>query len=99
MDALTEVRNKEARLCDAGILPSATVLVARSSVGRSSSTRPAAPVLLSSSPVVPHAARGESGVLHCDHYGCDKHVEAFCYRKKKAQKAQPHRSSQGTSSG
>jgi hypothetical protein len=34
--------------------------------------------------------------LHCDYCGRDEHVEAFCYRKKKTQKAQAHRSSQGT---
>jgi hypothetical protein len=34
--------------------------------------------------------------LHCDHCGRDGHVKAFCYRKKKAQKAHAHRSSQGT---
>jgi hypothetical protein len=53
-------------------------------------------VSLASSPVVPHVARGKSGGLHCDHCGRDGHVEAFCYRKKKAQKAQARRSSQGT---
>jgi hypothetical protein len=36
------------------------------------------------------AARGESGGFHC---GWDGHVEAFCYRKKKAQKAQACHSS------
>jgi hypothetical protein len=95
MDALTEVCN-EFRLCDAGLLQSATVLAARSSASRSSSARPAAPVPLASPPVVPPTTRGESVGLHCDHYGRDGHVEAFCYRKKKAQKAQAHRSSQGT---
>jgi hypothetical protein len=63
---------------------------------RSSSTHPAAPVPPASPPVVPPAARGESGGLHCDRCGRDGHVEAFCYRKKKAQ---AHRSSQGTGSG
>jgi hypothetical protein len=53
-------------------------------------------LLRASPPVVPPAARGESGGLHCDHCGHDGHVEAFCYRKKKAQKAQAHSSSQGT---
>jgi hypothetical protein len=96
MDTLTEVRNEEFCLCDAGLLQSATVLAACSSTGRSSSTRPAAPVLLASPPVVPPAARGESVGLHCDHCGRDEHVEVFCYRKKEAQKAQAHRSSQGT---
>jgi hypothetical protein len=96
MDALTEVRNEDIRLRDAGLLQSASVLVARSSVDRSSSAHSAAPVLLASSSIVPAAARGESGDLHCDHYGHDGHVEAFCYRKKKTQKAQARRSSQGT---
>jgi hypothetical protein len=93
MDALVEVRNEEVHLCDAGLLQSAIVLAAHSSAGRSSSARPVAPVPLASPPVVPPAVRGESGDLHCYHCGCDGHVEAFCYRN---QKAQVHRSSQGT---
>jgi hypothetical protein len=75
-------------------LQSATVLAARSSASRSSSAHPIASVPLASPPVVPPAARGESGGLHYAHCGCDGHVEAFCYRKKKAQ---ARRSSQGTS--
>jgi hypothetical protein len=71
-------------------------LVARSSVGCSSSAHPVVSVPLASPLVVPPAARGESGGLHCDHCGRDEHVEAFCYMKKKAQKAQAHHSSQGT---
>jgi hypothetical protein len=94
IDALTEVRNEETHPHDAGLLQFATVLVACSSVGRSSSARPAAPVPLASHPVVPPAAHGENVSLHCDHCGQYGHVEAFCYRKKKAQ---THRSSQGTS--
>jgi hypothetical protein len=93
MDALAEVRNEKDRLRDVGLLQSATVLAARSSAGRSSSAHP---MSLASPLVAPPAARGESGGLHCDHCGHDGHVEAFCYRKKKAQKAQAHRSSQGT---
>jgi hypothetical protein len=50
-------------------------------------------VPLASPPVVPPAGHGESGCLHCDHCDRDGHVEAFCYRKKKAQ---AHRSSHGT---
>jgi hypothetical protein len=96
MDALAEVHNEEVRLRDASLLQSATVLVARSSAGPSSSARPIASVPLASPPVVPPAAHGESGGLHCDHCGHDGHVEAFCYRKKKAQKAQARHSSQGT---
>jgi hypothetical protein len=52
-------------------LQSSTVLAARSSVGHSLSARPAASVSLAS-PLVVH---------HCDQ---DGHVEAFCYRKRKA---------------
>jgi hypothetical protein len=91
MDALTEVHNEEIHLCDAGLLQSATILAARSSFAH-----PAAPVPLASPPVVPPAAHGESVGLHYDHCGHDGHVEAFCYRKRKAQKAQAHCSSQGT---
>jgi hypothetical protein len=69
-------------------------LVARSSASRSSSAHPTASVPLASPLVVPPIARGESGGLHYAHCGRDGHVEAFCYRKKKTQKA--HRSSQGT---
>jgi hypothetical protein len=67
--------------------------------GRSLSTRPAALVPLTSPPVVPPTAHGDSVGLHCDHCGRGGHVEAFCYRKKKAQ---AHRSTQdtgGTGSG
>jgi hypothetical protein len=87
------------RLRDAGLLQSSTILVARSSVSHSSTARLAALVPLASPLVVPPTARGESIGLHCDHCGRDGHVEAFCYRKKKAQKAQAHRSSQGIGSG
>jgi hypothetical protein len=91
MDALAEVCNEEIRLRDDGLLQYATVLASHSS-----SAHPAAPVPLASPPIVPPAARGESVGLHCDHCGHDGHVEAFCYRKKKARKAQAHHSSQGT---
>jgi hypothetical protein len=96
MDTIAEIRNEEVHLHDAALLQSATVLAARSVAGRSSSAHPAAPVPLTAPLVASLAARGESGGLHCDHCGCDGHVEAFCYKKKKAQKAQAHRSSQGT---
>jgi hypothetical protein len=90
IDALAEVRNKETRLQDVGLLRVSSALIARSSVAR-----PAATVLSVSPPVAPSAAHGASTGLHCDHCGWDRHVEAFCYRKKKAQKAQAHHSSQG----
>jgi hypothetical protein len=38
---------------------------------------------------------GSTG-LCCNHCGRDGHIDAFCYRKKKAQNAQAHRSSHGT---
>jgi hypothetical protein len=79
MDTLAEVRNEESRLRDACLLRFATVLAARSSVGRFSSTHPATPVLVASAPIVLPAARGESSGLHRDHCGHDRHVEAFCY--------------------
>jgi hypothetical protein len=85
MDALAEVH-----LHDAGLLQSATVLAAHSLASCSLSARPIALVPLASPPVVPPAAHGG---LHCAHCGRDGDVEAFCYRKKKAQ---AHRSSQGT---
>jgi hypothetical protein len=90
MDALAEVSNEEVRLRDAGLLQYGIVLAARSSASRSLSARPTASVPLVPPPVVPPAA---CGGLHCAHCGRDGHVEAFCYRKKKAQ---AHRSSQGT---
>jgi hypothetical protein len=85
MDVLVEVHN-EIHLCDTGLLQSATVLAARSLAGHSSFVRPAAPVPLASPLIVPPAC-GESFGLHCDHCGRDRHVEPFCCKKKKAQKA------------
>jgi hypothetical protein len=99
MDALAEVRNEEAHLHDAGLLQSATVLAARSSASHSSSARPTALVPLASPLVVPPAARGESCGLHCAHCGRDGHVEAFCYRKKKAQACRSSQGTGGTGSG
>jgi hypothetical protein len=96
MDALAEVHNEEIRLHDDGLLQSTAVLAARSLAGRYSSARPTAPMPLASPPVVPPTAHGESDGLYYDQCGHDGHVEAFCCRKKKAQKAQAHRSSKGT---
>jgi hypothetical protein len=92
MDALTEVHNEEIHLRDVGLLQSVTVLAAHSSAGRSSSAHPAAPVPLTSPPVVPPATCGESGGLHYDHCGRDGHVKAFFYRENKAQKVHAHHS-------
>jgi hypothetical protein len=88
MDALAEIRNEETRLQDASLLWVSSVLAARSSV-----PRPATPATSASPSVALSAAHGVSIGRHCDHCGQDGHVEAFCYRKKKAQ---AHRSSQGT---
>jgi hypothetical protein len=88
MDALAEVHNEETHLQDAGLLRVSSVLVAHSLVAH-----PATPMPPASPSVVLSAACGVSTDLHCDHCGHDGHVEAFCYKKKKAQ---VHRSSQGT---
>jgi hypothetical protein len=69
MDALAEVHNEKTRLHDADLLQSATVLVAHSSAGCSSSAHPVASVSLASPSVVPPPARGESVDLHSDHCG------------------------------
>jgi hypothetical protein len=67
-----------------------SVLAARSSVAH-----PVAPVPPASPSIALSATRGVSTGLHCDHCGQDRHVDAFCYRKKKDQKAQARRSSHG----
>jgi hypothetical protein len=92
MDTLVEVCNEETHLQDAGLLLVSSVLAARSSVAC-----PAAPVPSAYPLVAPCATRGAGTGLHCDHCDQDGHVEVFCYRKKKAQKAQARHSSQGTS--
>jgi hypothetical protein len=91
MDDLAEVYNEETHLQDTGLLPATSVLATRSSVAR-----PTAPVPLVSPSVALFAACGASTGLYYDHYGRDGHVEAFCYKKKKAQKAQARCSSQST---
>jgi hypothetical protein len=83
MDALAEVHNEEIHLHDAGLLQSSSVLAAPSSVAH-----PTAPVPLASPLLSLPIARAKSDGLHCDHCGQDGHVEAFLYRKRKAQKAQ-----------
>ncbi|WVZ84521.1 hypothetical protein U9M48_031548 [Paspalum notatum var. saurae] len=86
MDALADVRNEETQLRTAGLLPSASALATRSAP-----SRPAVPPLssASSAPMPSPSARGEGGGgLRCNYCGKDDHVEAFCYRKKKAQRSQ-----------
>ncbi|WVZ56049.1 hypothetical protein U9M48_006635 [Paspalum notatum var. saurae] len=81
IDALVAVRNEKIGLRSAGLLPSVSALAARSAP-----SRPAVPSLPSSPAPVPSSfARGGGGRLHCDYCGKDGHVEAFCYRKNKAQ--------------
>jgi hypothetical protein len=82
MNALVEVRNEETRLQNASLLQVSSVLATRSSIARL-----ATPMPLTSPPVALSAARDASSGLHCDHCDRDGHVDAFCYRKKKAQKA------------
>jgi hypothetical protein len=91
MDSLTEVHNEETHLQDAGLLWISSILAACSSVAH-----PIAPVPPVSPLVALSVACDMSTGLHCDDCGRDEHVEAFCYRKKKAQKGQARRSSQGT---
>jgi hypothetical protein len=93
MDALFEVHNEDSSLRDVGLLQSSSVLATRSSVARQ-----AAPVPLASPLVAPPGARDVSADLHYDNCGRDEHVDAFCYRKRKAQKTQTRRSSHGTRS-
>jgi hypothetical protein len=89
--ALAEVHNEKTCLQDVGLLRVSSVLATCSSIAR-----PTVPVPPGPSPIALSATRGESANLHYDHCGRDRHVEAFCYKKKKAQKAQTRRSSQGT---
>jgi hypothetical protein len=88
MDALVVLRNQEIRLWDAGLLRISFVLLTRSSVACPTALMP-----LASSPIALPVAHGESIGLHCDQCGRDGHVDAFCYRKKKAYNAQTRRSS------
>jgi hypothetical protein len=92
MEALAAVRNEEIRLRDAGLLQSSSssVLAARSSFKVS-------PPSGAPSSVVPSSVSGGGGGLKCDWCGRDNHVEAYCYRKKKAQSCRGGHSSQGTS--
>jgi hypothetical protein len=91
VDALAEVCKEETRLQDPSLLWVSSILATRSSVAR-----PVPSVPPASAPVAPSTARGASTNLHYDHCGRDGHVDAFCYRKKKAQKTQAHRFSQIT---
>ncbi|KAK3123209.1 hypothetical protein QOZ80_8AG0626260 [Eleusine coracana subsp. coracana] len=78
MDALADIRNDEIRLREAGLLPSPSVLVARSS---------AAPPVVPSSMAPSSRSRGDSSTFQCDYCGKEGHVESYCYRKKREKKA------------
>ena len=85
MEAITEVRNEETRLLDAGLLQYSSVLA----VGSPSSWSLAPPSVPSSttppSSMAPSPGNGGGKGLQCDYCGRSGHVEAFCYRKRKAQ--------------
>jgi hypothetical protein len=91
MDALAEARNEEVHLHDASLLQSATILAARSLASCSLSTHPTTSVPLASPPVVPPAAQGESGGLHCAHCGHDGHVEQSATGRRKLRLTVLHR--------
>ncbi|WVZ48897.1 hypothetical protein U9M48_000291 [Paspalum notatum var. saurae] len=92
IDALTDVRNEETRLRSAGLLPSVSALAAHSAPSRPAVAPPSLPS--SATAPSPSARGGGGGGLHCDYCGKDGHVEAFCYRKKKAQRSQTRPASQ-----
>jgi hypothetical protein len=94
MDALASVRNEETRLRVAGLLQSSSVLAAPSSSSRTTAASPTPP-----SSVAPPSAPGGRGGLHCDYYDKDGHVEAYCYRKKKAQDRRSSQGAGGSSQG
>jgi hypothetical protein len=81
IEALGAVRNEELRLHNAGLLQSSSssILAARSS---SSTALAPPPVMILSA--VPSSEGGGVGRLHCDYCGKKTHVEAYCYKKKKA---------------
>jgi hypothetical protein len=88
MDALTDVRNEETHFQDADLLWVSSILTARSSVAHhAASVSPTSPLVTLS------AACDVITGLRCDQCGQDGHVDAFCYRKKKVQKAQARCSS------
>ena len=82
MEALAAVRNEELRLRSAGLLQSSSssVLAARSSSSTAVTPPPKAPLSAASS-----SEGGGGGRLHCDYCGKKTHVEAYCFKKKKAQ--------------
>ena len=81
MEALAAIRNEELRLQSASLLQSSSssVLAARSSSFKVVAPPPIAPLLAAPS------SEGGGGRLHCDYCGKKTHVEAYCYKKKKAQ--------------
>ena len=100
MEALAEVRSEETRLHAAGLLQYSSVLAARSSPSapRSSSSSAATPPVVPSSVAPLSGSRTGGSVLECSHCGKEGHVEAYCYRKRKDQRARSRRFSQGAGS-
>ena len=82
MEALAAVRNEELRLQSAGLLQSSSSSVL---AARSSSSKAVAPPLMAPLLAAPSSEGGGGGHLHCDYCGKKTHVEAYCYKKKKAQ--------------
>jgi hypothetical protein len=83
MKALATVRNKELCLYNAGLLQSASsssILAAHSSSFAALTPPHVAPLS-----AAPSSEGGGGGHLHCDYCGKKTHVEAYCYKKKKAQ--------------
>ena len=82
MEALAAVRNEEQRLQNAGLLQSlsSSILAARSSSSSAVAPPPKAPL-----PAAPSSKVGGDGRPHCDYCGKKTHVEAYCFKKKKAQ--------------
>jgi len=97
MEALAAVRNEEQRLQNAGLLQSlsSSILAARSSSSSAVAPPPKAPL-----PAAPSSKVGGDGRPHCDYCGKKTHVEAYCFKKKKAQSRRggSGRASQGTGS-
>ena len=97
MEALAVVRNEELRLHSTGLLQSSSssVLAARSSSSTAVAPPPKTPL-----PAAPSSEGGGGGRLHCDYFGKNTHVDAYCFKKKKAQSRRggSGRTSQGTGS-
>ena len=88
MDALAAVRNEEIRLRSIGLLQSAasSVLAVRSAPP-SMTTSGLTPLPTAPSSAVSSSGSGSTGGLHCNYCEQDGHVEDYCYKKKRKEKA------------